>query len=380
MSMKRNTLNVVAGLIAIISLVPCSRAGGDQSLSIGYLDEFVEKYRKAKSQYDLKVAAASTVGVKIAEIEEKYPLESRAATLAIGEFESTEEFRARVERQKELDKQNGALALQRRKEECAGLEDEKGRLLAEAQGYQKELSAYAYEFTNEMRSAGVELCAENLPYFNRDSMSFKDIPNPFYTQSFITDSERSCKTKFVANADVEDFDSDPMPRDFSTYEGNETDGDGDGYSFGSRQDSFAYWLKIKRRKVNVNVDEVVSLKFKSLSDAGKFKNCLSNGTIKAWLCCSFKAGLPSDWIIEQGHYERSVMKSPIIGILNAIKFGVNNDTLRTGKQIWHPAVVGRLVPVRTLAFGLVLQGETVKPMDIEVVSASGKWTVKKLED
>lgn len=378
--MKRNTLIVVASLIAMASLIPCSSSGGDWSACIEGLDEFVEKYRKAKGQYDLKMAAASTVGVKIAAVEEKHPLESRAGSLTIGEFESTEEFRARVDRQKELDKQNGALALQRRKEECADLEKEKELLLAEAQGYQKELSEYAYEFTNEIRTAGVELCAENLPYFNRDSMSFKDIPNPFYTQSFITDSERTCKTKFVANADVEDFDSDPMPRDFSKYEGGETYGDGDDYSLGCRQDSFAYWLKMKRRKVNVNVDEVMSLKFKSLSAAGEFKNGLSNGTIKAWLCCSFKAGLPSDWIIEQGHYERSVMKSPLIGVLNAIKFGVNNDTLRTGKQIWHPAVVGRLVPVRTQAFGLVLQGETVKPMDIEVVSASGKWTVRKLED
>lgn len=378
--MKRSALIVIASLLSIALFIPCSCAGGDWGAGIEGLDEFLDKYRKAKGQYELKAAAVSSLAMKIAAVEDKYPLESRAASLTIGEFESTKEFRARVERQKELDEQNGALALQRRKEESAGLEKEKERLLAEALGCQKELSDLAFEFTNEIRAVCAELCAEGLPYFDRDSMSFRNLPSPFFSPEWVSSSEVSNRTKFIVNAEVEDFDTNPMPRNFSKYEGDETYGDGDDYTFGCRQDSFAYWLEQKRRKVNVNVDEVVSLKFKSLSDAGEFKNGLSNGTIKAWLCCSFKVGLPSDWIIEQGHYERSVIKSPIIGVLNAIKFGVDDDTLRTGKQIWRPAVIGRLVPVRTQAFGLALRGEPVKSMDIEVVAASGKWTVKKLED
>lgn len=374
----RGRVYVLLFALAIGSLVPCSSSGGGWGACVEDLDEFVEKYRKAKGLYDLKTSAASSIAMKIAAVEEKYSLESRAATLKIGEFESEEEFRARVERQKKADGQNGSAVLQQKNGERADLERERAQLLAEAEGYKRECNDCAFAFTNKIREAYALFCSENLPYFDRASMSFKDIPSPIYQPAYVSDHEKRDRTKFVVNAEVEDFDAATLPKDYSKYEGDETYGYGDSYCY-SRPDSYTHWLTTKRRRLNVNSDEKVSLKFKDLKDARDFKEGLTNGTIKACIGCTFKVGLPSEWIVEQGHYEAETMKNSFIGILNAIKYRVNSDTTKTGKQIWHPAIIGRIVPVRIETKSLIVAGAPVKSMDIEIVSESGTWNVEKRE-
>ena len=98
--MKRSALIVIAGLLSIALFIPCSCAGGDWGAGIEGLDEFLDKYRKAKGKCWSKAWDVFSHAVKIAAVKGKYSLESGAASLTMGEFESTEEFRARVQRQK----------------------------------------------------------------------------------------------------------------------------------------------------------------------------------------------------------------------------------------------------------------------------------------
>lgn len=149
------------------------------------------------------------------------------------------------------------------------------------------------------------------------------------------------------------------------------------YNFDNVHDSFVLWKIEKRRKFNMNVAKNISLKFNNLSEAGRFKSDVSSGVVKAWFCCKFRVGVPAKWIVEQGKYEEVIKRSTVWGILNAIKFGVDNDRFHTGYAIWHPAVIGKIVPISIVESKIIIEGDTVKSMDFEIVSSTGTWALEK---
>ena len=55
-------------------------------------------------------------------------------------------------------------------------------------------------FTNRLQIAYLNINEKDLPYFDRPSMSFKDIPNPFYLDRYDWGATTR-KVKFVVNAE-----------------------------------------------------------------------------------------------------------------------------------------------------------------------------------
>lgn len=126
-----------------------------------------------------------------------------------------------------------------------------------------------------------------------------------------------------------------------------------------------------------DVSKTISLKFKALSDAERFKKGVSSDEIKVWFCCEFKAGFPSDWIITQGHYEREKWKNGAIRVLNMLQYGVDEDTHYLSSAIWHPAVIGKMVPIQIISSKIIIEGKSAKSMEIEIVSQIGTWTLDR---
>ena len=363
----------------------------DWCVYIDDYNEFIMEYAKCQSEYESATQSLRRVATELAAINEKYPFNHKAHTLKIGEFESLEDFRARVERQKNADKEDENRVLKKRQGEEAKLEEEKTKLLNESKIYREKYISCALAFTNRIREAYLKINAQELPYFDRDSMSFKNICNPFYSSSDVSYEDREREIKFVVNVECTDFDSVFMPEDYhyrmgskiSVSEVKMDDSNASrfdryrDYNFDNVHDSFVLWKIEKRRKFNMNVAKNISLKFNNLSEAGRFKSDVSSGVVKAWFCCKFRVGVPAKWIVEQGKYEEVIKRSTVWGILNAIKFGVDNDRFHTGYAIWHPAVIGKIVPISIVESKIIIEGDTVKSMDFEIVSSTGTWALEK---
>ena len=173
-------------------------------------------------------------------------------------------------------------------------------------------------------------------------MSFKDIPNPFYLES-----------------------------------GND-------------------WEARKRKvlySLNTNVTKTISLKFKNLSAAQKFKDGVSAGTIKMVFCCEFNVRMPAEWIIEEGHYEYEEVKNEVKRFLNDVSDVLDhigpvlaraNGTYYSsggrpfkGKEVWCDTVKGIEIPINVISSKIIIEGETVNAINIEIVSPTGSWTLEK---
>lgn len=364
-------------VMTVVTPLQPSVAGesSDWSVHINGWDTFIgtyEKYKEAIRQYDSATQSVAWVSRRLASIDKENSFKN-ADDLKIGEFEEMEEFRARVEKQRRQDERL-------RQDERTKIEKQKQQYMTEADLYlhdSKELSHCVSAFTNRLQHAYLKINVKDLPYFDRDSMSFKDIRNPFYMGKYDWGAETR-KIKFVVNAEKNDFDSVPMSKDAHKFRGSKIGGlDGQWDYRHDGCDSFTYWLNKTHRKLNVGVAKNISLKFSNLSDAGKFKNGVSSGAIKVWFCCEFKVGVPTDWIIAQGHYVRERWKNPAIGVLNALKYGVDDDTYYLSSAIWHPAVIGKMVPIKIISSKIIVEGESVRSMGIEVVSPIGNWSLER---
>ena len=187
------------------------------------------------------------------------------------------------------------------------------------------------------------------------------------------------RVKFVVNAEKNDFNSVPISENANEYRGSKIDGlyDQVTYARYNGSDSFSYWLNKTHRKLNVDVSKTISLRFNTLSDAERFKKGVSSDEIKVWFCCEFKVGFPSDWIITQGHYEHEKWKNGAIRVLNMLQYGADDDTHYLSSAIWHPAVIGKMVPIKIISSKIIVEGESVRSMGIEVVSPIGNWSLER---
>lgn len=369
MPMKQHLLT-----FAMIVATPfLSSLAFDWSTHIDGWNRFVENYeqcKRAKKQYDSATNDIAWATRILTEINAENP--TTAANLKIGEFEEMEVFRARVEQQRKQDEKA-------RQDKRVKFENQKQQYIYEAQRHLMDNKKFALEvsaFTNRLQIAYLNINEKDLPYFDRPSMSFKDIPNPFYLDYDWGATTR--KVKFVVNAEKNDFDSVPMPVNANEYRGSKIDVyDVDAYKNYAGSDSFSYWLKKTHRRLNIDVAPNVSLKFKNLSDAGIFKSGISSGTIKAWFYCEFRVGLPTDWIITQGHYVRERWKNGAIRVLNMLSYGVDDDTTYFDRAIWHEADIGIIVPISIISSKVIIEGESTKSMDIKIISPAGIWGLEK---
>ena len=339
-------------------------------------DDFLDKYAVEKQRCEIAAAYVSKLSADYEAEDKKYAYSPKAESLTIGEFETTKEFQERVERQKDIDRKEEAKVSNQRKLMKEKIEYGKQEFLRQQQECQKRLYDCVYAFTNRLRTVYFSLGADSLPYFDRDSMSFRDIANPFYTPGNVSYKDKERKVKFAVNSDRDDYNLVSWKKDFNEYEGDEIDGyRGREYS---ECDTFTYWQG--SRRLNVNVDEKISLKFKSLADAGRLKKSVSSGETVLWLCCEFKVGLPAEWIISHGHYERVIIDGgALVGILNAIKYGVDSSKIYTEQYKWHPAVIGKVVPIQIQSSKVIVEGCPVQSVPFEVVSSTGTWSAEKCE-
>lgn len=348
----------------------------DWSAHISDWDTFIEtydKYKKTICQYVSATQSVAWVSKRLTAFDKENPFDN-TKSLKIGEFEEMDEFRARVEKQRRQDERF-------RQDERVKLEKQKQQYTAEAELHlrdNKELALCVSAFTDKLQNAYKKINGKDLPYFDRDSMSFKDIRNPFYMGEYDWEAETR-KVKFVVNAEKNDFNSVPISMNYNEYRGSTIYNIDDQVTYTRYNgcDSFTYWLNKKHRKLNVDVSKTVSLRFNNLSDAGRFKKGVSSGTIKVWFCCDFKVGLPTDWIITQGHYVREKWKNAAINVLNIITYGVDEDTHYLSRANWRPAVIGKIVPITIISNKIIIEGESVKSMGIEVVSPIGTWTLER---
>ena len=324
---------------AMIGVAPffSSLASFDWSKHIEDWNGFVQNYeqcKEARRQFDSATNDIVRLTAKIAAVATEHPKSD--VDLKIGEFEEMGDFQARVEqqrKQKEKLRQDKRVELEKQRQQC----------INEARLHLKDIKECTLRmsaFTNRLQSA--HCINENaLPYFDRGSMSFKDIPNPFYLES--------------------------------------------GNDWEARERKVLYSL-------NTNVSKTISLKFKNLPDAQKFKDGVSAGTIKMVFCCEFNVGMPAEWIIEEGHYEYEEVNevcrflNDVSDVLHHINYALAEANGTNyygggrpfkGKKVWCDTVKGIEIPVNVISSKINIKGESGESLNIEIVSPTGSWTLEK---
>lgn len=299
-------------------------------------DEILNRYTDAREELDFGRKLLADIDGEIAAVDAKYPFLPKANSLKISEFEAEEEFDARVKRQQNADEMQKRQAMANRDAERQKLVADRAELLEAVVAQSNLVSQIACEwfaFTNMEWKSEIQLTAADLPYFNRETMSFVDIPNPFVTHS---DEKRRLRFEVLGDMDS------------------------------------------------------ISLKFKRLKDAEYFKNALAIGETSATLVCTFTLGIPEDCVIreawterqERGALEKVGIGALLIGGAILVSRYDSQNTASYGssygsgdlwhKTIKHPAVEGKCVPVFVRERKLIIKGEKLKDMDISSVS---KWEV-----
>lgn len=318
---------LISAMIVTASCLP-SLASFDWSEHIEDWNVVVQNYeqcKEARRQFDLATNDIVRLTAEIAAVATEHPKSD--VDLKIGEFEEMGDFQARVEQQR---KQKEKL----RQDKRAELEKQRQQYINEARLHLKdikEITLKLSDLTKKMQYA--HYYKKDLPYFDRDSMSFKDIPNPFYLS---------------------------------------------GFDWEARERKVLYSL-------NTNVTKTISLKFKNLSDAQKFKDGVSAGTIKMVFCCKFNVGMPTEWIIKDGHYEyeyKEVSKYKAVNKVCRFLDGVNNVlcgcSFDAGEKVWRDTVSrGIKIPINVISSKIIIEGESVGSINIEIVSSTGSWTLEK---
>ena len=300
-------------------------------------DQICEKYQHAKSQCDIVRRKGLLLYDEIDAVGEKYPFNPKAHTLKIGEFESERDFKERIELQKKKDAEVEAFVSRLQQAEIKRLKAQLLNLVHEYQSWSNKMEQVAAEwiaFTNIQWKTTLSIAASDIPYFDRETMSFKNIPSPF-----ISHENEYRKVKFEVN----------------------------------------------------NGNETITLKFKRLSDAETFKKGIMSGAINGSLVCYFKLGLPSDWIIKGAWTEKKTNWGEVglaAGIVAAAACLFGGDYVNEAsrnytpsandfkKKIEHPAIIGRKFPVHIGERKLIIKGSGAKSLGIEISSSSEGWKLE----
>ena len=138
-------------LVMLVSIPFLSSLAFDWSVHIDDWNGFVENYEQYKAvrrQCDSATQSVARASERLTVIDKENPFKN-ADNLKIGEFEEVEDFRARVEKQRQRDE--GL-----RQDERKKIEKQRQQYMSEAQLHLKECKAYALwvsTFTNRLQSA-----------------------------------------------------------------------------------------------------------------------------------------------------------------------------------------------------------------------------------
>lgn len=264
-----------------------------------------------------------------------FTFEDKASMLKPTEFESDDEFNARVQKQKEIDAN-----------ECERISKAKEEFVNQHQECIKELSEKCVELTNALKRAISErdnfknmrwtyetiIETSDIPYFDRDTMSFKDISCPLV--SYEDEGKRVC---------------------FKVESGHEN----------------------------------ISLKFGDIKCAQLFKEGVASGAIEMKFCYEFSVGDPNVCTFRAAWTEKKPngfkKAGKLIGIaamcariLNGSRGFYADDVARieaddTYDLIEHPAVMGRSFPISVNKCHVVVKGEKAKLLGMKLDSLSKKW-------
>ncbi len=264
-----------------------------------------------------------------------FTFEAKAPMLKPTEFESDGEFKARVQKQKEIDAK-----------EYERISKAKEEFIDQHQERIRELSEKCVELTNALKRVISErdgfknirwtyegiMKTSDIPYFDRDTMSFKDISCPLV--SYEDEGRHIC---------------------FRVESGYEN----------------------------------ISLKFGDIKCAQLFKEGVASGAIEVRFRYEFSVGEPdvctfrAAWTEKKPNGAKKAGKAlgiavMIARILNGSRGFYAQDVSRieaddTYDLIEHPAVMGRSFPVSVNKCHVMVKGEQAKLLDMKLDSFSKKW-------
>ena len=274
---------------------------------------------------------------EILEVDDKFPFTSEAQNLKILEFESDEEFVKRVQKQRESESKEFELILKRREAEKYMLKN-KINVLAkqclELTNAMNQAILEQHNFTNKSWTCKALIDVSDLPYFDRESMSFKDIHCPLATHE-----NKDKQIMFVVALDY----------------------------------------------------RYVSFKFDNLKQAQSFKEYLAAGNIKVSFFYEMIPGLPEEytfreaWTEKKTNYAKSI--GAALGIALRIRQALNGGPSfneydvaniehvgdMTKDEIKHSAIIGRKFPIAIKNCQIIIEGDNTKFFGMKLVSPTGKW-------
>ncbi len=296
----------------------------------------------ANEELEFREGRLRDIDEKIAAIDKEYPFLPKADSLRISEFEEEEDFKLRVKRQQEADEAQRREAISKRDSAKRKFEP-KRREQADSVAFQanivKQILAEYFAFTNKVWRRECKLSADDLPVFDRETLSFRNLPSPLVTHS---DEEKKLRFDVLGGKDF------------------------------------------------------VSLKFQRPTDAGVFKQGLASGALTMTFICTFTLGLPENCVIRKAWTETHLKEKSrntqfmekwggIAILLAAGAAGVQPDphipvsapSRYYEEKEHHPEIKGLCVPVHVRKCSVEIKG--TKPKDLakakgmELSSTSGNW-------
>lgn len=248
-----------------------------------------------------------------------------------------------MKRQQEADEAQRREAISKRnaaKQKLEAERKEQANSVAFQENLVKQIGAEFFAFTNKVWRRECKLSANDLPTFDRETLSFRNLPSPL-----VTHSDEGKKLRF----DV------------------------------------------------LGGKDFVSLKFQRPTDAGVFKQGLASGALTMTFICTFTLGVPEDCVIREAWTETH-LKEKSRNTQFMEKWGGIAILLAAGAAGWqpdphipidvepsryykekehHPEIRGLRIPVRVRKCSVEIRGTKPKALakakGMELSSTSGNW-------
>lgn len=339
----RKELSLGLALYAlIIQTTPAAQSFQLYSCVEEELYPILERFNDADKELELREGRLRDIDEKIAAIDKEYPFLPKADSLQISEFEEDDDFKLRVKRQQEADEAQRREAISKRnaaKQKLEAERKEQANSVSFQENLVKQIGAEFFAFTNKVWRRECKLSADDLPVFDRETLSFRNLPSPLVTHS---DEEKKLRFDVLGGKDF------------------------------------------------------VSLKFQRPTDAGVFKQGLASGALTMTFICTFTLGVPEDCVIREAWTETHLKENSrntqfmekwggIAILLAAGAAGVQPDphipvsapSRYYKEKEHHPEIRGLRIPVRVRKCSVEIRGTKPKALakakGMELSSTSGNW-------